>query len=97
MIKVLYQRILQELIEAEAAAHIGAELGEHAETRTQGVSTRNMDDLVKALGSGARISKNEVSGICGDLDAEQCLFRTHPWTTPASPTSTSTRRTARPG
>ncbi|GAA0420592.1 hypothetical protein GCM10010357_47400 [Streptomyces luteireticuli] len=32
--RVLAQRILQELIEAEAIAHIGAEPGEHAETRT---------------------------------------------------------------
>ncbi|MFC8278440.1 IS256 family transposase [Streptomyces sp. NPDC057271] len=34
LIRVLAQRILQELIEAEATAHIGAEPGEHAETRT---------------------------------------------------------------
>ncbi|MFG3065263.1 transposase [Streptomyces sp. NPDC048231] len=34
LIRVLAQRILQELIEAEATAHIGAEPGEHADTRT---------------------------------------------------------------
>jgi putative transposase len=34
LIRVLVQRILQELIEAEAATHIGAELGEHTEART---------------------------------------------------------------
>ncbi|MGB8938795.1 MAG: transposase, partial [Streptomyces sp.] len=34
LVGVLAQRILQELIEAEATAHIGAEPGEHAETRT---------------------------------------------------------------
>lgn len=34
LIRVLAQRILQELIEVEAAAHIGAEPGEHTETRT---------------------------------------------------------------
>lgn len=34
LIRVLAQRILQELIEAEATAHIGAEPGEHTETRT---------------------------------------------------------------
>jgi hypothetical protein len=34
LVRVPAQRILQELIEAEATAHIGAEPGEHAETRT---------------------------------------------------------------
>ncbi|WNZ14382.1 transposase [Streptomyces sp. 11x1] len=34
LIRILAQRILQELIEAEATAHIGAEPGEHTETRT---------------------------------------------------------------
>lgn len=132
MIRVLAQRILQELIEAEATAHIGAEPGEHSETRTtmrnghrekvlttqagdldlaipkvrtgsffpsllerrrridralyavimeayvQGVSTRSVDDLVKALGGDTGISKSEVSRICGDLDAELSVFRTRP-------------------
>jgi len=132
LIRVLAQRILQELIEAEATAHIGAEPGEHTETRTtmrnghrekvlttqagdldlaipkvrtgsffpsllerrrridqalyavimeayvQGVSTRSVDDLVKALGGDTGISKSEVSRICGDLDAELSVFRTRP-------------------
>ena len=132
LIRVLAQRILQELIEAEATAHIGAEPGEHTDTRTtvrnghrekvlttqagdldlaipkvrtgsffpsllerrrridralyavimeayvQGVSTRSVDDLVKALGGDTGISKNEVSRICGDLDAELSVFRTRP-------------------
>ncbi|MFF4963371.1 IS256 family transposase [Streptomyces sp. NPDC001222] len=132
LIRVLAQRILQELIEAEATAHIGAEPGEHTETRTtmrnghrekvlttqagdldlaipkvrtgsffpsllerrrridqalyavimeayvQGVSTRSVDDLVKALGGDTGISKSEVSRICGDLDAELGVFRTRP-------------------
>jgi putative transposase len=34
LVRVLAQRILQELIEAEATAHVGAALGEHAQTRT---------------------------------------------------------------
>ncbi|MBB4789639.1 transposase-like protein [Streptomyces nodosus] len=34
MVRVLAQRIVQELIEAEATARIGVEPGEHAETRT---------------------------------------------------------------
>jgi putative transposase len=132
LVRVLAQRILQELIEAEATAHIGAEPGEHTETRTtmrngrrekvlttqagdldlaipkvrtgsffpsllerrrridralyavimeayvQGVSTRSVDDLVKALGGDTGISKSEVSRICGDLDAELSVFRTRP-------------------
>ncbi|MFE2971012.1 IS256 family transposase [Streptomyces sp. NPDC059340] len=132
LIRVLAQRILQELIEAEATAHIGAERGEHTETRTtmrnghrekvlttqagdldlaipkvrtgsffpsllerrrridqalyavimeayvQGVSTRSVDDLVKALGGDTGISKSEVSRICGALDAELGVFRTRP-------------------
>ncbi|MEU7688848.1 IS256 family transposase, partial [Streptomyces spectabilis] len=115
LVRVLAQRILQELIEAEATAHIGAEPGEHTETRTtwrnghrerllttqagdldlaipkvrtgsffpsllerrrridqalyavimeayvHGVSTRSVDDLVKALGGDSGISKSEVS------------------------------------
>ena len=132
LIRVLAQRILQELIEAEATAHIGAEPGEHTETRTtmrnghrakllttqagdldlaipkvrtgsffpsllerrrridqalyavvmeayvQGVSTRSVDDLVKALGGDTGISKSEVSRICSDLDVELNVFRTRP-------------------
>ncbi|MFJ9479987.1 IS256 family transposase [Streptomyces mirabilis] len=132
LIRVVAQRILQELIEAEATAHIGAEHGEHTETRTtmrnghrekvlttqagdldlaipkvrtgaffpsllerrrridqalyavimeayvQGVSTRSVDDLVKALGGDTGISKSEVSRICGDLDTELVVFRTRP-------------------
>ncbi|MBC9719752.1 IS256 family transposase [Streptomyces sp. TRM66268-LWL] len=132
LVRVLAQRILQELIEAEATAHIGAEPGEHTETRTtwrnghrerllttqagdldlaipkvrtgsffpsllerrrridqalyavimeayvHGVSTRSVDDLVKALGGDTGISKSEVSRICGDLDAELTIFRTRP-------------------
>ncbi|MFI7143262.1 IS256 family transposase [Streptomyces massasporeus] len=132
LIRVLAQRILQELIEAEATAHIGAEPGEHAETRTtwrnghrdrvlttqagdldlaipkvrtgsffpsllerrrridralyaviveayvHGVSTRSVDDLVRALGADTGISKSEVSRLCAGLDAELTVFRTRP-------------------
>jgi hypothetical protein len=35
-----------------------------------GVSTRKVDDLVKALGADTGISKSTVSRICADLDAE---------------------------
>ena len=40
-----------------------------------GVSTRNVDALVEALG-GSGISKSEVSRICGQLDEEVGRFRT---------------------
>ena len=41
-----------------------------------GVSTRGVDDLVRALGVDTGISKSEVSRICADLDAEVEAFRT---------------------
>jgi hypothetical protein len=119
-------------IEAEATARIGAEWGEHTDTRTtwrdghrektlttqagdldpaipkmrtgsffpsllerrrridqalyaviveayvRGVSTRSVDDLVKALGADTGISKSEVSRICGELDEPLAAFRTRP-------------------
>jgi putative transposase len=40
------------------------------------VSTRKVDDLVVALGLESRISKSEVSRICGELDAQLKTFRT---------------------
>jgi transposase-like protein len=39
------------------------------------VSTRKVDDLVKALGADTGISKSEVSRICKDLDEEVGAFR----------------------
>jgi putative transposase len=38
------------------------------ETYLHGVSTRKVDDLVKALGADTGISKSEISRICADLD-----------------------------
>ncbi len=124
--------MLQQLIEAELTAAIGARPSEHSETRTalrnghrpklvttaagdielaipklrrgtffpsllerrrridralfavvmeawvQGVSTRKVDDLVKALGGVAGISKSEVSRICHELDQDLEAFRTRP-------------------
>lgn len=132
LVREVAERLLQELIEAEATAQIGAEWNEHASTRTgyrnghrektvttqagdlelaipklragtffpsllerrrridqalyavimeayvHGGSTRNVDDLVKALGSDTGISKSEVSRICGDLDDQLEVFRTRP-------------------
>ena len=45
------------------------------EAYLHGVSTRKVDDLVKALGIDSGISKSEVSRICGDLDAEVSAFK----------------------
>ncbi|MFJ9968908.1 IS256 family transposase [Streptomyces avermitilis] len=132
IVRSVAERLLQELIEAEATAHIGAQWGEHTDTRTTwrnghrekvlttqagdldlgipkvrtgsffasllqrrrridqalyavimeayvlGVSTRSVDDLVKALGGDTGISKSEVSRICGDLDAPLAAFRERP-------------------
>ena len=44
------------------------------EAYLHGVSTRKVDDLVKALGADSGISKSEVSRICGDLDLEIGAF-----------------------
>lgn len=40
------------------------------EAYLHGVSTRKVDDLVRALGADSDISKSEVSRICADLDVE---------------------------
>jgi putative transposase len=45
------------------------------EAYVHGTSTRKVDDLVRALGVDAGISKSEVSRICGELDAEVARFR----------------------
>jgi transposase-like protein len=43
-----------------------------------GVSTRKVDDLVKALGADTGISKSEVSRICANLDEDVAAFRDRP-------------------
>lgn len=45
------------------------------EAYLHGVSTRKVDDLVKALGADTGISTSEVSRICKDLDEEVGAFR----------------------
>jgi putative transposase len=124
--------VLQELIEAELTATIGAGPGQHSSARTalrnghrpklittqagdielaipklrtgsffpsilerrrrvdralfavvmeayvHGVSTRKVDDLVKALGAASGISKSEVSRICAELDGDLEAFRGRP-------------------
>src|SRR5215217_2138413 len=49
------------------------------EAYVAGVSTRRVDDLVKALGMDG-ISKSQVSRLCAALDAEVERFRTRPLT-----------------
>lgn len=48
------------------------------EAYVHGVSTRKVDDLVKALGASSGISKSEVSRICAGLDKELEEFRDRP-------------------
>jgi transposase-like protein len=48
------------------------------EAYVHGVSTRSVDDLVKALGADSGISKSEVSRICAGLDTEISAFRERP-------------------
>ena len=45
------------------------------EAYVHGVSTRKVDDLVKALGAESGISKSEVSRICQELDEDVAEFR----------------------
>jgi putative transposase len=45
------------------------------EAYLHGVSTRKVDDLVRALGVDSGVSKSEVSRICAELDAEVAAFR----------------------
>ena len=47
------------------------------EAYVQGVSTRRVDELVRALGMDG-ISKSQVSRICQELDAEVARFRARP-------------------
>lgn len=55
------------------------------EAYVHGVSTRKVDDLVKALGADTGISKSEVSRICADLDEDVAAFRDRPLSDQAYP------------
>jgi putative transposase len=55
------------------------------EAYLHGVSTRKVDDLVKALGIDSGISKSEVSRICADLDVQVAVFRDRPLTDTSYP------------
>jgi hypothetical protein len=67
------------------------------EAYLHGVSTRKVDDLVRALGADSGISKSEVSRICADLDAESAPSGTAPWPVSASRMCSWMPPTARPG
>ena len=47
------------------------------EAYIQGVSTRSVDDLVKAMGMEG-ISKSQVSRLCADIDERVDAFLTRP-------------------
>ncbi len=150
-IRLATETLYQELIDAEATAHIGADRFERNTDRTtqrngtrsrllsttagdlnlkipklrqgsffpalleqrrrvdqalfavvmeaylHGVSTRKIDDLVKALGADTGISKSEVSRICQDLDGEVAAFRDVIWVKPGTRMCSLTPRIARPG
>jgi hypothetical protein len=66
------------------------------EAYVHGTSTRKVDDLVKALGVDAGISKSEVSRICRELDAEVAAFRSRSLATPGSRMCSWTPPTSRP-
>ncbi len=59
------------------------------EAYLHGVSTRKVDDLVRALGADTGISKSEVSRICADLDEEAARSATAPWPSRRSPSPRS--------
>ena len=56
------------------------------EAWVHGVSTRKVDDVVKALGVASGISKSEVSRICAELDRDLAAFRNRPLDMSSSPT-----------
>ena len=64
------------------------------EAYVQGISTRSVDDLVKALGMTG-ISKSQVSRLCGEIDDKVHTFLNRPSSPPSSPPP-SPRTTPRP-
>ncbi len=61
------------------------------EAYVRGVSTRRVDELVRALGIEG-VSKSQVLVLCGELDGEVERFRTRPLTGGAIPMSGWMRR-----
>jgi transposase-like protein len=50
----------------------------------QGISTRKVDDLVRAMGASG-VSKSQVSRLCAELDAKLRAFRERPLDAPRYP------------
>ena len=67
------------------------------EAYLHGVSTRKVDDLVKALGADTGISKSEVLGSAPTWTTRSRRSATGAWPSSRSRTSSSTPPTARPG
>ena len=61
------------------------------------VSTRKVDDLVKALGADTGNSESEVSRICAGLASRSACSGTARWPISSSRMCSSTPPTARPG
>jgi putative transposase len=57
--------------------HLSAAFAVAQEAYIQGISTRSVDDLVKALGMDG-ISKSQVLRLCGDIDERVNAFLTRP-------------------
>jgi putative transposase len=66
------------------------------EAYVHGTSTRKVDDLVKALGVDAGISKSEVSRIWPSWTVKSARSGRGRWPTPASPMCSWTPPTSRP-
>src|SRR2546423_12617409 len=69
---VYFPSLLEPRRRAEKALH-----AVEVEAYVKGVSTRKVDDLVRALGMDG-ISRSEVSRICKELDRQVQEFRTRP-------------------
>ena len=73
--QVAFGVVFPELVGAAPADRSGAVRGGDGGLFAYGVSTRKVDDLVKALGADTGISRSQVSWICADLDEEVAAFR----------------------
>ena len=71
-------RLLPLAARAAPAHRPGPVGGRHGGLTRTGVSTRKVDDLVRAVGIDAGVSKSEVSRICAELDEHACLSRSPP-------------------
>jgi hypothetical protein len=70
---------VQEVVQSPGVKRLGTLGSPERERATHWVSTRKVDDLLKALGMNG-MSKSEVSRICVELDGEIEAFRNRPIT-----------------